>query len=443
MASIKIEMDKLKQNQSANQKAIARIARRNKSKRSNKNKRRSLAPSNLVHPQGKLRPLAMKLDADMAKWVNTMTNPFGSDCGCQIPDDVVANTMVFKDYVAIGEYGYYGATNDLGGDSAEDPGVPGSTSGICFFLIPGAAEINTYYSSTYSNTDGSDTYYGYWHVGVALINSSGYLSGVNDSQYFYNVVPQSNEYLIFNQAAANDSLVSTLRISSCGFRVWPRIQMITDSSTLAIATIQAGSMSMDAFFTDFFVSTGRKSIYSGVNTNPNFKTYDNSQGVTCRFNTLQGNNYRYYNMKTQNTWSNQDNFLDAQNIPIVVINFTQSITGTIPSEDTVPYDTTFFNNLPIYFQDVFWLEGSPQVPTPLMPTKSPIDYGFDSVAKSIMASGDMFPTVTEGHSFRSFSKKLGKFTKHASNFVGRASLLGSKVGRALNRAAEEFEEKDG
>lgn len=431
-------MNKLKQAEAANAKAIARLSRRQARRRNARNRRRNVARRTVV-PQGNIRPVSVSLDADTQRWVNVMTNPFGANNGCQIPDSVVAETMVFKDYTAMGQYDLAGSTTDLGGDPNDPTTTPATTSGICIFAIPGTAEKNIYYNSTWSNIDNTTNNYSYYHVGAALINSSGQLSGVDDNQYFYNAYGPVNEPTLFADTA-EDSLVTTLRIAGMGFRVWPVIGMITSSETLAIATIQAGGMSMDAFFTDFFTNGTRKSIYDGVNSSPNFKAYSNQQGVTCRFNPIQGNNFRYYNMKTQETWANSDNYLDDMQIPIVVIKLTQPVEGTGTS---VPLLESVFSDLPFYFQAVYWLEGAPQVPTPLMPTKSPIDFGFETVAKSVQASGQLFPTITEGHSFLSISKKLGKFARHTSNFISKASVIGRKVQRVSNRIADEFEEKDG
>lgn len=438
MATIVENINKLKMAEQANQKAIARLSRRQRNRRNVRNRRNAQSRRQVV-PQGTIRPVNVVLDADTQRWVNVMTNPFGSNNGCQIPDAVVAETMVFKDYNAMGQYSLYGSTTDLGGDPNDPITTPASSTGVCFFAIPGKAEKNVYYDATQSNTTQSGINVEYYHIGAALINSSGQLSGVGDSQYYYNVIVPANESTLFAAEAAN-SLVTGLRIAGFGFRMWPVVGMITDSSTQAIATIQAGSMTMDAFFTDFFTSGTRKSIYDGVNSSPNFKSYSNQQGVTCRFNCIQGNNFRYYNMKTQETWTNQDNYLDDMQIPIVVIKFMQAVDGT--GEDT-PLLESEFANLPYYFQSVFWLEGIPQVPTPLMPTKSPIDFGFDAVAKSIQASGQLFPTITEGHSFLSISKKLGRFARHTSNFISKASAIGKRVQRVSNRIADEFEEKDG
>jgi len=438
---------KLKQKQNQDSKAIAKLSRRLRSMniqsrprrraRQNRTKRNLTNRVSTLSVQGSLRPQSVNLSPTLHRWMNVVVNPFGSASGAQVPDKIVADTMVFKDYTNMGQYDLYGDTVDLGG--VADPYEAPTITGVCIFLVPGSIEANTYYNQNESNTDNSDTYYGYYHVGFSLINGNGLLSSVTPVSYCYNVVPTANEYILLNYVSPETSLSESLRIVGCGFRVWPVIESITSSSTNAIAQIFAGRMLASSFFTEFCTSGTRQNIYNGVTANSSFKMYSNQQGVTCRFNPLQGNDLRAYNLKTQNTWDNNDNMLDTFSIPMVIVKFTQPQTGTDDGDGTV----SAFTALPYYFQSVYWLEGVPEVPTPLMPSPSPIDFGFDTIVKSMLASGSVFPDITEGHSFKTLSKKLGKFAQSTSRFLNNASHFGKKVSRGLNAFAEDFEEEDG
>lgn len=382
-------------------------------RKNNSNKRRR--NSNKPQPRRSNRMMrnVATISPSLSRFLNTVVNPFGSS-GALIPDHWVGYSVIMKDYVPQQQLSIISSLADTGG----------SIQSVVLFLMPGKPMANNYYSSAQSNYDLSDTDYSYWHLGCASV-TDGTMDRVKDSVQAYGVVPSATESTIFNTVIPENSLAQGGRVASYGLKVWPIIETITSSDTVAIATIYAGQMSVAQFTQDFIAYAGsQKPVLQGIESNPDFKTYSNSEGCTVRVNTLQDG---FLDFKTQYQWLNSNvAAVDQYTIPIVYITFTAPIDASSTTETYCTYD------LPIYVETVTWLESQLQVPTPLTPNKSPIDVGYNHIRSVVLSQSNQYPTIVSGHTFENFTRIF----KRSVNTVRRIANRASKIASGVSRTAQ-------
>lgn len=353
------------------------------------------------------------VNTNTQQWLNAVTNPFGT-MGSKVPDDFSGETVMFKD----------GNTMiDVVVNADFEISVDIGVSACVFFLIPGYASSNTYYSSTQVLNGDVDT--PYYHVGVMMVDTNGICIGAqNGVGPFYNTYAPQNEVDLFNVVANSNSMANALRLVSAAFRVWPQVEVQTSSDQLAVYSYTGATMNL-ANFMNSYVS-GQSSLTSGLIDPLSLKTYSNTTGITVRLNPLQGANFKpVLNMKSQSGWTLDSNNLDTINIPIVLVQFNQTLVPVQISDSANRY------TLPIYFESTYWLEGILAQPSPVIGKASPVDSGFDEACDAVLANKDIFPEITEGHSFKKFTSQMGIFASKAGRFVNNASRFGTSLGRGL------------
>jgi len=397
------EVQKLKLSQRTTTNRLARVKKINK----------NIRPKNKSGKRRNRMRSGPRFSPALSKFIDCVTSPFTSS-GAQVPDHWEGFSLVLKDYIAAKQLTMFSSSSDTGGE----------VSAIALFIVPGKMLQSSYYSSSYSNYDSSSTDYGYWHVGCVSV-SGGTADPINDNNAYYGVPVSATEPEIFNTTSYNTSLAQGARIVSYGMRVWPVIETVTSSDTNAIATIYAGEMSLAQLFQDFVAFGGtERSIPDGIESNPNFKLYSNSEGCSVRFNTLQDG---FLNFKTQYQWyNNPASFVDQYITPIIYITFTNPIVGVDQNNGSHMF------TLPIYLDVVTWLEGQLQIPTPITQQRSPIDPGFAQVRNMVLANKAGFPTVVSGHSFKTLAKKMKQVTRFVSNFANRASKISTGIAKTAN-----------
>lgn len=349
----------------------------------------------------------------MHRFINCVTDPFGCRDGACVPDSYVGHSLVLKDFIPNSLLTAIGSTEQ----------TVSSISAIVMWIVPGVA--STQYYSTSSNMDNSDDDYSYYHIGIACLTSDGVIASIADGVNYYPAYGPKNEITIFSEDTSN-SLAQSGRIVSFGLKVWPQIETITTSDTLAISTIMAGTIQYSSLITDYLDFGGtQQQILAGLESNGNFKTYPNAEGVTVRLNTLQPD---MISMKSQTNWHDSSKYyIDEYHVPLIYIGFTQSISGSAGAIDGASYFQT-----PLYIESIVWLEAALQTPTPILQTTSPIDHNYLNIVTSMLAAGPaVFPVVTRGHSFKSFSQNMAKFSRHVAAFLDNSSHLATSVSRGL------------
>jgi len=411
MATVKILQDKVNKLEKKAQQKANKASRKNK-----KNRSRRLRKKN---QRGNARS-SIAISDSMSKYVNTIINPFDSAVVGRPPDAYVGESIILRDYNQMARYGI------MASNATSSAGI----IGVVYFLVPGYSDLFNYYSQNYGSSTNQDT--PFWHIGAMAIGDQGYVVPTDDTHACYNYFAPANEEQIFQNGDIPASFAETARIIAAGFRIWPSIEVITSDTIPAIQSIYAGQMTLVNLAGE--IVSQSKIVLDVLNSAGNFKTYSNSLGVSVRLNPLATNIMR---MKAQDDFLQESNTLNQVQVPVVVVYYTQAIT----TEQTGPIEGSLLYTVPNFMQSQFWIEANLKLPTPVMQTKSPIDAGFEGIRAAILAGGDnVFPTITEGHSFRGLGAHLLKFSNHVANFFGRASSLTSKVSRGISALNSVFQD---
>jgi hypothetical protein len=303
---------------------------------------------------------------------DAVINPFGAELPAQVPDAYHHLTMCLIDWI------------DLMSVSLSIPSGGSPAGGVAFMFVAGGndlTEVSTLAAQTYG-------------IVVMPLNEDGGIMTNSGGTQITMLVPTN--YQVINGTGNGQSMVNALvdsfRIFSTGIRLWPTIEIITDSETRAVASYYAGLITPNTVRKAF---NDESNFYDVMRQSYYVEMYQNSQGCTVRMDPFDEK--RFLDMKTLYNWSNMTSF-DTSNIafPIVAAQFTSA-------------DYEDGSVLPVRFMSQHWLEGQLVQPTPLLPTPSCNDLNFWTLAQTITDNPKDFPIVVEGHSFPSIVTKTKKF----------------------------------
>lgn len=330
-------------------------------------------------------------------FLDAVMDPFGHETPTLCPDRMIDKMICFRDY------NNNPANNNL------------SAVNIIGCMIVGRYGANIFCTS---NSNSPSQLYGFE---LFYIISDGTIQLDTSTNSIF--ITPTNLATITGSSTSYDpelSMLTNIRLFSMGLRVWPSIEQITDSSTLAITTIQSGSVSWDEVFRCF---QSGSSVFNLVSDLPHLKTYSNNEGSTVRYNPFM--------LKEQLFLQDPSDFIDDQLVggdptdswrfPFCLIRFTTSV-ATLAA-------------LPFRFQCVYWMDGALNNPTPIMGEFSPVDIEFDQVA-SMMSREAAIRVSTSGHTFPPLASYLPSIISAARSVAQGSSHIISAAFKAAKRSGQ-------
>lgn len=318
-------------------------------------------------------------------FLNAVTNPFGATEGTQVPDRFSGNTVCLTDWAE--------QTPTVGGALLTD------MTAICTMVLINYSQLKTTYAS--------DSNRQYQVVTFPLTNAGSLISltagGKITSYGSANIGTITGTSLSYD---LDDCLVDAYRIFSTGLRVWPLLEVVTDTSTFHIIRHFGGLITPNTVY---------RSIVDGTNfldvakNTVGFKEYAGYEGVTARYNPFVNS----FALDMYSLDEHNDAAINWQSIPVP---FTISIfSGAVQSTDSAG----------ILFNARYWLEGQLSLPTPIYASMSPIDLGYYNISQLMSRPSNTFPMVVAGHSFLAFAAATASVASFLRTALKTAAVVDS------------------
>jgi len=204
----------------------------------------------------------------------------------------------------------------------------------------------------------------------------------------------------FNTGVNTDvSLASSLRMISAGIRIWPQIELATNSSTLYVAQYYGCSILMKNLAALYDNAT---SVVSAMKESPDFNQFSNSEGMCARIDVAQSapiNPVKFYDLDSLNNINLNTN---GVMFPLVLVQLSAPQTWTTTQTLPIPINCRFQYN----FESIL------SKPTPIVSILAPLSLDWEKCLQVLQYMKDDFPLIVQGHSFAKFAKTIGKVVKN-------------------------------
>jgi hypothetical protein len=311
----------------------------------------------------------MQITSDSAAFLNAVVNPFGAVSTARVTDVFAGNSVCLTDWL------------DL------QPTILGTTliayTGVAYMFLPGYSNLK----STYSDSSAQI----YQLVSIPILTTG--LIGLTAGSKISSLIEYTNYATITGNAAsfdADDCLVDAFRIFSAGIRAWPTTEVVTDTSLVHVTRYYGGLISANSVFRSIVDGTNFINIMKNTDS---IKMYPGYEGVTVRYNPFQTPEH-ILDMKSLTNWNMQAHDFSGVDCPIIMAQFSASITGTTASALS-------------YVNSRVWIEGQLSLPTPIYSNGSPLDLNFPTIRQVMSRPSEKHPFVSGGHTFEAFAMAAG------------------------------------
>jgi hypothetical protein len=348
----------------------------------------------------------MSFSPQMSEFIDTVVNPFNATEPCQIPDGYHHRTICLQDWY-----------DTMSGATSASAGVV--VTGQLYIFMIGTNDLAQLGNST------NQTY----QIMTMDIDSSNHLnaSAAGGLQQLtlanYNTI--NGAVTGYNDQS---SLAIAFRVFSFGMRLLPTVEVITDSSTQAVAQFYAGLMTPQDINTCYNQATN---FYNLLRQAEYVQEFQNNSGVSVRLDPFQDE--LLLKPRSLNSWANKATYdSGTYYFPIIAVRFVNPVTAI--TDGAV---------LPIRIEAQIWIDAEIAQPTPIFTRVSPCDLEYSMVTKMISHSTSEYPVVTEGHSFKKFlnvaskiSGAVGKVLQTSSSILpGPAGKIVGSIGKGLSVAS--------
>lgn len=339
------------------------------------------------------------ISSPMKDFMDAVTNPFGATRPAQVPDGYNHHTICLSDWVD-----NLSVTVDCP-DSAV-------ISGIAFYLMVGQNDL------TGQLVFGAE--HPLYTIVVMPITSAGLIQSNNSVTGLTHYYSANYSQITGSTTGSNseNSLVDSLRIFGAALRIWPTIEMITSSDTLAVSQYYAGLLTPNTILKCYDTASN---FYNVIRQSEYIEEFTNSQGCCCRLDPFGLENF--LTMRSLENWQEIQNFdTSLANFPLIVVRFTQNV----GNGDTIP----------IKLMSQYWIEGQLVQPTPIFTQQAPYDHEFSQICKILANSPETYPIVEKGHSFKSFLKTASKLSGLVSKVANASShVLPADLARVAKKVS--------
>jgi hypothetical protein len=183
------------------------------------------------------------------------------------------------------------------------------------------------------------------------------------------------------------SLVTQYRVLGAAIRLLPTIELVTDSTTTAVARYYGCSVTPTSINDAYNDGT---SMYVLARDSQGYAEYTNAEGITGRLNPYQPGILKLTEMQALQNWSSDTFNTSNMYFPTLLVRFTTNITVGDTSFATMPMRLTYR----------IYLEGCLSMPTPIISDK--VDYvpGCYDMARAVAFDVVKFPVIVSGHSLK-------------------------------------------
>lgn len=338
-----------------------------------------------------------KVDDTVTSLLDCINRPFDYHPDGRVPDGNPNSTIQLLDY-----YDDNGVTTPLGNPNiVQEVNISAvcvvymygvnTVRDIAFDITTCEARAGSLYGPIYFFLDDNGAIATLNGIGEDDVTTAQAAFWSNDPVNLATIVGTDNGY------EYNSSMTNALRVLSAGVRMWPTIELITDSSTLAVSRYYGCQMTAASIYNAFVDGSN---IYSIIRNSPSYIEFSNSQGISGRFQPhQQGSVLKPLHLNALANIANSNLDTSGLYFPVVLARTTSTQlfnTGASINYVTFPV-RTFFRTM---------LEGSLTQPTPLQATRMPYVSEWEDKVSHLMYRTDLYPTIVSGHSFKKVVKSV-------------------------------------
>lgn len=328
--------------------------------------------------------------------IDCINRPFDFHPDGRVPDGNPNSTLQLVDY-----YDDNGVNSPIA--QSGNPAITFDAVGIAYCF--GQNSLRSLTWDTYTVTDRADAIYGpvYFFIDNtgAVINFpaiSGDGLGATHTGYFWSNDPVNIQQIVgsTNDAVETSALVNALRVLSGGVRFWPTIELVTDSTTVAVSRYYGCQMTATSIVN---AATQGYNFYSSMRNSPSYHEFSNSSGISGRFQpSQQGSLIKPLYLNSLDNLITDSLQGDGMYFPVLVARLTidQSLTPNDTDSQSFPVRS--------YFRTI--LEGSLNQPTPLQATRVPFVPEWEDKVNHFAFRDDLYPTIVSGHSFKKVERAV-------------------------------------
>lgn len=246
--------------------------------------------------------------------------------------------------------------------------------------------------------------------------------GVTNTVFWtYGTANYNQIFGVSNQAGYDtDGLIANMRVINSGIRLWPTIEVVTDSSTLHVAKYYGCQMTPTQLRRTYDSNT---TLYTTMKECPEFFETHNAAGITGRLVVSQEGPLKLTEINALNNWNSTNFSTNNYFMPVVVVQFSTTVTLTDSAEVALPFN----------FMYRTLIEGVLQMPTPILSTRPPYSHDWCKVLKIMSYESSKFPSIVEGHTFKKVNiTKL----RQAVNVIN--GVLSSRMKKKKRRVKPEY-----
>lgn len=355
--------------------------------------------------------------------IDCINRPFDFHPDGRVPDGNPNSTLQLVDY-----YDDNGVNSPVANNGGPD--ITFDAVGIIYCFGQNALRALTY--DTYTCTDRTDAIYGpiYFFIDNtgAIIEFPG-ISGdgllTTHTGYFWSNDPVNLQQIVgaVDDAKESDALVNALRVLSAGVRFWPTIEMVTDSTTVAVSRYYGCQMTATSIVN---AAQQQYNFYSSMRNSPSYHEFANSSGISGRFQPAQqGSIIKPLYLNGLDNLVTDTIQGDGMYFPVLVARLTIDQVLTPNGTDSQAFPVRS------YFRTI--LEGSLNQPTPLQATRVPFVPEWEDKVLHYSFRDDLYPTIVSGHSFKKVENAVVKLMGRDSD-VHKILLEAKKMYNGLASA---------
>lgn len=378
--------------------------------------------------------------------LDCINRPFDFHPDGRVPDGNPNSTLQLVDY-----YDDNGLNTPIANTGG--PAIVFDAVGMTYLYGQNVVRSFTY--DTYTCTSRADALYGpvYFFIDNtgALIDFSA-ISGdgllTTQQAYFWSNDPVNMLQILgaVNGILPVDALINAMRVLSAGIRFWPTIELVTDSTTVAVSRYYGCQMTATSISN---AANNGVNFYSAMRNSPQYHEYANSAGISARFQpSQQGSIIKALHLNALENIYNENLETDGVYFPVVLARLTIDQQLTPNGEDSQSFPVRS------YFRTI--LEGSLNQPTPLQATRVPYLPEWEDKVAHFSFRDDLYPSVVSGHSFKAVEREVVKYmgkdsqalailreAKKMYSGVAAAFRSGKTIVKTVNKGRNKKKKKNG
>jgi len=237
-------------------------------------------------------------------------------------------------------------------------------------------------------------------------------TAVNSDFWSYDTSNYAQIFGLQNGYSSTTCAVTDMRIVSAGIRIWPTIETVTNSDTVAVSRYYVAQVTPLAISTAATVGTN---VFDLLRDCPSYMEFSNAEGASARLQPYQLHNMiTPYKMSSITSLGQATLDTNALNFPCIAIRLTYNVEVDNGDFYSFPARTTFRT----------YIEAVQRQPSPYWSARPGLALNMSNALATFTYDTNTYPPSTKGHSF----------FKVAKSFVG-LMLNNTNEGRLIKSIA--------